>query len=331
MAYPPYRPDRRPRRRRWLSIALSLIVIIVLIAVLVSRQTDQRGTVEFYAAAKDAAGIHDEASMTFGEALASIGLISRQDLTRRLETVIDKTAEASALLEIDVPSVIGASYGTMATASRSWTDGALEIDRVVVGIMDGEIVATAVPDLERALDQMRVGDVAFEQFTDSIGAGQDVPSFSPVSYVASDPDDPLKFNATSLVLRIQSAYALAPHRDVSVLGMTDPEAVGDRDGIPVVPSSDSIAVTALVTNLGNEDESTVDVALEIFNVDTNEQTRLSEVIDDLAAGASSAVTFANLEVDKGSLYQVKLTVRINGDITLDNNEWEMKFIWNAES
>ncbi|MFV2000349.1 MAG: hypothetical protein ACC654_08325 [Acidimicrobiia bacterium] len=310
-------------------ILLSLIAIIVLIALLASRQTDQRGTVEFYAAAQDAAVIHDDASKIFGEAFASIGLISRQDLTRRLETVAERTAEASALLDIDVPSSIGVPYGTMATASRSWTDGSLEVDRIVVGIMDGDIVASAVAELQLALDQMRVGDVAFEQFTDSID--EDVPSFSSVSYVGDDPADPLKFNATNLVLRIQSAYALAPHRDVSVLGMTDPEAVGDRDGIPVVPSSDSIGVTALVTNLGNEDESSVTVALEIFNLDSNEKTQLSDVIDDLAAGASTAVAFANLDVEKGSLYQLKLTVTINADIAQDNNEWEMKFIWNAES
>jgi len=58
---------------------------------------------------------------------------------------------------------------------------------------------------------------------------------------------------------------------------------------------------------------------------------LSDIVEDLAAGASTAVAFANLDVAKGSLYQVKLTVRINGDIALENNEWEMKFIWNAES
>ncbi len=331
MAYPPHRSDRRPRRRRWLTIALSLIVIITLIALLASRQTDQRGTVEFYAAAQDAAVIHDDASVIFGEALASIGVVSRQDLTRRLETVTERTAEASALLEIDVPSVVGASYGTMATASRSWTVGSVEVDRVVIGIMDGDIVATAVSELQNALDQMRVGDVAFEQFTDSLVDGEDVPSFFSVSYLTNDPADPLKFNATNLVLRIQSAYSLAPHRDVSVLGMTDPEAVGDRDGIPVVPSSESIGVTALVTNLGNEDEPTVTINLEIFNLDSGEKTQSSDIVEDLAAGASTAVAFANLDVAKGSLYQVKLTVRINGDIALENNEWEMKFIWNAES
>jgi len=331
MAYPPYQSDRRPRRRRWLTIVLSLIVIIALIALLASRQTEQRGTVEFYAAAQDAAAIHDDASVIFGDALASIGLISRQDLTRRLETVTERTAEATALLDIDVPSVVGVPYGTMATASGSWTSGSLEVDRVVIGIMDGDIVGTAVSELRNALDQMRVGDVAFEQFTDSLIDSEDVPSFSSVSYIKVDPADPLKFNATNLVLRIQSAYSLAPHRDVSVLGMTDPEAVGDRDGIPVVPSSDAIGVTALVTNLGNEDEPTVTVNLEIFNLDSNQKTQLSDVVEDLVAGASTAVAFANLDVEKGSLYQVKLTVRINGDIALENNEWEMKFIWNAES
>ncbi len=331
MAYPPYRSDRRPRRRRWLMILLSLTVIVVLMAILVSRQTDQRGTVEFYAAAEDASTLHDEASVIFGEVFASIGVVSRQDLTRRLNAVVEKATEASALLEIEVPSVVGVPYGTIVTASNSWMDGSVEVDRVIVGIMDGEIVSTAVSELQHALDQMRVGDVAYEQFVGSVASADDVPEFSPVVYVETDPTDPLKYNATNLVLRIQSAYALAPHRDVSVLGMTDPEAVGDREGIPLVPSSDTIGVTALVRNEGNEDETNVAVTLEVFNADTGDSSTMSDTVTDLKAGASTTVMFPDLDIVKGSLYQITLAVKINGDILPDNNEWEMKFIWNAES
>ncbi|MCL1595084.1 MAG: hypothetical protein M3132_12100 [Actinomycetia bacterium] len=306
-------------------------MIIVLMAILVSRQTDERGAVEFFAAAEDASTLHDEASVIFGEVFSSIGVVSRQDLTRRLDAVTSKATEASSLLDIEVPSVVGVPYGTIVTASNSWMDGSIEVDRVIVGIMDGEIVSTAVSELQHALDQMRVGDVAYEQFIDSVASEDDTANFSPIVYVETDPTNPLKYNATNLVLRIQSAYALAPHRDVSVLGMTDPEAVGDRDGIPLVPSSDTIGVTALVNNEGNEDEPSVAITLEIFNADTGESSTLSDVVTDLKAGSSTTVMFPDLDIVKGSLYQVTLAVTINGDILPDNNEWEMKFIWNTES
>ncbi len=334
MAYPAYRSERRYKRRRWLTIALSLVVIVVLIALVVSRQTDQRETAEFLGAAEAASALNDEASQTFGETIASIGFITRQDLTRRLESVTEKATEADELLDVGAPSVIGVSYGTMRTASASWAEGAKETFRVVLGIMDGEIVDTAVPELQRALDQLSVGDVAYEQFLSSlvtVAQETEIPDFPMVRYIGEDPSDPLRYSATNLVVRIRTAYSLSPRRDVSVTGMTDPEAVGDRGGIPLVPLSESIAVTALITNEGNEDEATVGVVLDLLNVDTGEIISRPDVVIDLVAGASTTVRFENLEIEPGGLYQAKVTVTISDDIDLENDVWDLTFIWNAES
>ena len=73
MAYRAYEPARRNRRRRWLLIVLTLVAVIAAIAFLVSRQTEQRGTVEFYAAADSSSMLHDSASDTLNAALERIG------------------------------------------------------------------------------------------------------------------------------------------------------------------------------------------------------------------------------------------------------------------
>jgi hypothetical protein len=336
MAYSPYQAKRRPRSRRLLLIALSLTVVVVLIVLLASRQTDQRGTVEFFGAAEEAAVLQDGAAQTFGQALASIGVVSRQDLTRRLETVVEKTTEAEGFITAveSVPSDVGSSYGTMLTASTSWADGGADIERVIIGIMDGDIVETAVPELQHALDILGVGDAAYGLFVQSVeGAPEpvDVGPFPPILFVDPDPADPGRFNATNLVLRIQAAYGLAPHHDVSISGSTDPGAVGDRDGIPVVPFSDAISIIALVTNEGNEPEISVDVSLSVINVDTGEIVSRSDVVSELDVGTSTTITFDAIEIEPGGLYQANLTARINGDIDPTNNDWTMTFIWNAES
>ncbi|MEN8238127.1 MAG: hypothetical protein ABFR53_02875 [Actinomycetota bacterium] len=336
MAYPPYQSDRRSRSRRWLLIALSLTVVVVLIGLLASRQTDQRGTVEFFVAAEEASVLQESAAQTFGQALASIGIVSRQDLTRRLETVVEKTAEAEGLVTAveNVPSDVGPSYGTMLSASTSWSTGAEEIDRVVIGIMDGEIVKTAVPELQHALDLLGVGDVAYELYMDSgaeMAEPVDLASFPSIRFVDPKPEDPTGFDATSLVLRIQAAYGLAPHHDASISGSTEPGAVGDRDGIPVVPFSESISIIALVTNEGNEPESGVDISLTVINVATGDVVSRTEIVPQLDVGTSTTVNFDGIEIEPGGLYQANLTARINGDIDETNNDWTMTFDWNAES
>jgi len=309
-------------------------VIIALIAVVASRRTEQRGTTEFFTAADEAAGIHEVSSVAFGEALASIGIITRQDLTRRLALVAEAASEADALMEVGAPSSIGSSYGTLITATASWLDGATEVERVILGIMDGEIVDSAVADLQGSLDRLRVGDVAYEQFTDSLVDTLDVdelPDFQPTVYIAADESDPLRFNATNLVLRIQSAYSLSPHRDISVSGMTDPEPVGERAGVPIIPFADKIAINALVTNAGNEDEGKIIVDLEVFEVNADVVVTRTDVVDGLAAGASTTVMFDDLEITAGGLFQAKLTVTVTDDINAENDVWELVFIWNAES
>ena len=334
MAYPPYRSARRSKTRRWLLIASSLAVIIALIAVVASRQTEQRSAVEFFSAAERVSGIHEVSSAAFGEVLASIGVVTRQDLTRRLDAVVEAAAEADALMAVDVPSSIGPSYGTLATATASWLDGATEAERVILGIMDGEIVDTAVADLQASLDLLRVGDAAYALFRESLVDAPDdadLPVFPSFAYIAPTDSDPLRFSATNLVLRIQSAYSLSPHRDVSITGMIEPTPVGDRAGVPIVPFSETIAINALVTNVGNEDEARIAVNLEVFEINSDVVVRRSSVVDGLVAGASTTVLFDNLEIAAGGLYQAKLTAAIDDDIDAENNVWELVFIWNAES
>jgi len=336
MDYPSYQSGRRPRSRRWLLVALSLTVVVVLIVLLASRQTDQRGTVEFFGAAEQATVLQESAAQTFGQTLASIGVVSRQDLTRRLDSVVEESAEAEALIAAveNIPSDIGGAYGTMVTASSSWTAGAREVNRVVVGIMDGEIVETAVPDLQNALSLLSVGDTRYGLFLESVAESPEMVEaveFPPIRYIDPTPADPFRFNATNLVLRIQAAYGLAPHNDVSISGTTDPAAVGAQDGIPVVPFSDSLAIIALITNEGNEPETEVGVRLDVVNVDTGDIVSNSETIAQLDVGTSTTVIFDAIEIEPGGLYQAILTARINGDIDTTNNEWTMTFFWNADS
>ena len=334
MAYRAYRSDRRFRRRRWLLIVVSLVAVISVIAFLVSRQTEQRGAVEFFASADEASALHSSASAELESALASIGVAERQDLTLRLQNVSAKAAAADALLDPDVPSGIGASYGTMATASASWAVGTEELGAAITSLMDGELVEDAQKQLQVALDLLRVGDVSYSLFLDSLaGVPEDVeiPSFSKVVYINPDAQNPLLYDAQTLALRILSSYVLSPHRDVSVSGMTSPEPVGESGGLPVVPFSEIIDIQAVVSNIGNEDEPSVGVHLEIFDIETGSVLEDTQTVTDLTAGSSTTVTFADLAIVQGRIYQAKVLVTIAEDIDPDNNVWEITFLWRGES
>ena len=336
MAYRAYRPDRRSRRRRWLLIVLTLVAVVTVIALLASRQTEQRGTVEFYAAAEESSMSHASASESLYSTLERIGpLMTRQELTAMLEDIRVKAVEAHGMLPAEVPSSVGTAYGSITAASAAWVDGATAMERVVVGIMDGDIVEGAEGELQAAIDLLRVGDVGYEVFR-GVAVSVDttevmIPEFGVVRYVAIAPGDEQLYDAQNLVLKIQAAYNLSPRHNIGVVGSTDPVPIGDRGGVPLVPFSDTISIQAVVSNVGNEEEVDVPVELVVLDVDAGTSRTLTETVESLVAGASTTVLFSDLDIAPGGLYEVRLTATIPLDNDPDNDSWTLTFIWNEES
>ncbi len=334
MTYRSYRPNRRSKRRRWLLIVVTLAAVIASVAFLVTRQTDQRGTVEFFAAVDEAAMLHAEASAELESALFGIGGIPRQDLLTRLDRITETAQSADALLEIEVPNAVATSHGAVSTASASWTAGVVEIERAITSIMDDSISDESSAGMQDGIDLLRVGDRAYELFLESLEGpyeGVDISLLKPVVYVNPSVQDPLIYDPLTLTIRVSVSYDLAPQHNVAVTGQLNPEPVGDRVGIPLVPYSETVDLTAIVSNTGNDVEPTVLVELEVLNADTNDRVTLTETIADLVGGGSSSVTFADLDIVPGGLYQLKLTVTITEDSRPDDDLWKITFIRNGES
>ncbi len=147
----------------------------------------------------------------------------------------------------------------------------------------------------------------------------------------SSPADPVLYDALNIVIRVSSSYDLAPHYNVGVTGQLEPLPVSDRGGTPLVPFSDTFGVTAVITNTGNETAVEVTVVLEILNAITDEVQTLVEVVPEIGGGSASSISFADLSVTPGDLYQVKLLVTIEEDNRPEDDTWTMTFIRNEDS
>ena len=334
MTYRAYRPDRRFRRRRWLLIIVTLVAVVASIAFLVTRQTEQRGTVEFFAVADKVTEIHATAAMELEAAIGAIGVTDRQDLIARFQHISQLATDAHELLDVEVPLAVAESYGSLSTASVSWVSGVTEVERVMLALMNGGPGDDATSDLSAAFDELRGGDSAYELFLGSLTEpveDVDTSSFPPISYVNPSPLDPVLYDALNIVLRVSVSYELAPHHNVGVTGQLDPLPVSDRGGTPLVPFSETFGVIAVVTNTGNETAFGVAVVLELFNVDTNEFETLNEVVTEIAGGSATSVSFVELTVVPGDLYQVKLVVTIALDNDPQDDTWTMAFIRNEDT
>ena len=334
MPYRPYRSDRRFKRRRWLLIILTTLVVIAAIAYLVSRETEQRSVVEFLAAADQSSDLHAEASANLEGALGSIGVVSKQELADRLSAVVATATQANDLLDVEVPLAVAEPYGAIRTASRAWVAGVSDLEAVIVRMVNGDIGDDAVKQLRTALNLLRVGDLSYGLFFELVQTpidGAATVTFDLVTYINPDAQDPLLYDPVTLALRIGTSYELAPRHDISITGQFEPEPVGDRVGVPLLPYSDTVSLMAIATNAGNEDETDVEISLELFDSETGTTQTYTQTIATLPPSGSASVTFADLEMTPGSLYQVTLTATISNDGRPEDNVWMMSVIRNEES
>ncbi len=334
MTYRSYGPDRRFRRRRWLLIMLTLIAVVISIAYLVTRQTEQRGAVGFFAAADQATTLHARAASELESALGSIGVTPRQDFIGRFERITAMAQEANQLLDVEVSPTVAAPYGLLSTASQSWSEGVAEVERIMIDLVNGGSANTATSELTAAFDELRAGDAAYARFLASLETpieSVDTSQFSPIAYINPEPANPELYSAITVVLNVSTSYELAPHLNVMVTGQLEPEPVSHRGGIPLLPFSETVDLTAIVTNTGNEVATSVAVTLELVNADDGDSVTTTRTIAEIAGGASSSVVFPALEIVPDRLYQAKLTVKIVADNRPDDDSWDMKFIQSGES
>lgn len=316
-------------------IVLTVVAVVAVISLILSRRTEERGTAEFLAAAEQATELQSGAAERLGRVFGEVGpLLSRQEVVTFLSEAVAATADAGEFLDMEVPTRAARSYGYLSAASEAWMQGAAEAERTIVGLMNGDLDEDGPTALREVIALLRAGDTAYALFTADV-AGLDTESamadFPEIHFIDPEPSDPVRYDEQQLALRISLAYNLAPQIDLGVVGTIVPEPVGARGGIPVVPASDSLGVTGVVTNFGNEPQGAFSVTLTVLDVDTGEIDVDSTSLEALQPGASTTAAFESISVAPGGLYQVTLTVTIADDGDTSNNTWAMTFIWNEES
>ena len=110
-----------------------------------------------------------------------------------------------------------------------------------------------------------------------------------------------------------------------------PQPLGTSNGRPVVPSSETFEVLAVITNEGNLTEEGILVTLELELVSgTADIVTREQLILTLAAGEATTIEFADLVLEPGGLYNLQITASIPQDETPLNNVFDLVFIRNED-
>ncbi|MGB5168287.1 MAG: hypothetical protein WBP49_07775, partial [Acidimicrobiia bacterium] len=197
-------------------------------------------------------------------------------------------------------------------------------------VLDEPAEAGGTDQLEVSFDFLRIGDLAYSQFLEAVeGLDESIP-VGEIEVVAFAGDDrAVAYDAQFVTLRLTSVFKLGELHDVSVTAITEPEPLGERDNVPVVPHSEQFIVQAVVANQGNEPEQQVSVDLELIPTDSSEpRAVVRQTVANLAPGQAKTLVFDTLELQPGGLYELVVTTGVDKDDDPGNDSWRMVFYRN---
>ena len=331
MVYPINAIERRRRRRRWLLAILVALIGVSAIVLAVRYRTEERGVADYLAVAEEVALTEAQAAADLEAMFSSLSDIDRPEVLHRLENLAAITSDAAATLgDAEVVPAAAEVHGYLLVAAKSWNNAVQGLDEAIVQVLDEAEEGGGDVAFQDAFDLLAVGDVAYAEFLDAVDRVEDelvTRDFDMVAFadaghaVASDPE--------AIAVRLRSTYKLGERRDVSVTALTDPEPVGDRNNVPLVPHSATFSVQAVVANEGNEVEEQVAVVLDLVPSDGGDDaTTIRQTLAALEPGQARTLVFDSITLRPGGLYELVVSTTVDDDADVDNDSWRMVFYRN---
>lgn len=310
-------------------------VAIALIALAVRYRTEERQASDYLALASDIAENQSGVSVSLTQMLSDLGGLERQDLLNQIDTLaVLATTDAQELAAQEVPASVAEAHGFLTVALGAWRDALASLDEAVLLTLDSPDDDPGGPvALHSVFELLRVGDRAYAGFLDARARIEgDVVAGSIAEFEFVAPEVLNLFDGEVIATRLRATRRLGGRHDISVTAVTVPEPLGSSNGRPVVPSSETFAVLAVVKNEGNltEEGIVVTLNLELTSGDTETLSR-EQLVLVLDAGEATTVEFSDLVLVPGGLYDLQITASITQDAEPLNNVFELVFIRNQDA
>lgn len=323
---PPTRARRSALRR--LIWPLLIVVVAVLAVVVATAGEETRTELEYLEQ------IHSQSTEIASSGNALRDVVSRLQRIGRTEFVtviqrIEEDLEAGLELVEQEPPITSlvSVHALYRQALETWARGIAGYSSAVLEAADDPESVVVVDNMADALAEIRAGDVAYANMVDAM-ARDDVPE--PLSPMPQATLMPAEGRLVSLAVSYvdsarseNSRLALRPGLAVSQV-VAEPEWDVNPEGRAVVPATDSIAFSVVVTNVGNIRSETVPLVLELIGAP--ELVRLTEEVNPLAPDQQVTVVFEEVAVQPGGIYEVGAALVVTGnDTSFEDNEIRVEF------
>jgi hypothetical protein len=257
-----------------------------------------------------------------------LSTISREEFITAMDIVVGDLETAVAFSDEEPPTAavlpVRALYRQAVTA---WHGGAGALAEAVLHAADNPNDNAAVDRLVAALAQLRVGDAVWAQLLAEMERADIPEPLSPLPDIVMSP-------ASGPLLNVALVYTEAARADTNTLGLrpglrvsqlvSEPAWQVDSNNQAVVPVTEEIAFSVVMSNVGNVDSEALELILRLEG--GPEPVQAAMTVEPLAPGQQVTLVFEPFTVTPGATYLVTATIGTSApDADLEDNTITLQF------
>ncbi|HLV91045.1 MAG: hypothetical protein J5I28_09820 [Acidimicrobiales bacterium] len=325
----------RPRRRLVGRLILPLLVagLVVLGIVITAAGAETRAQIDYLDRLSERASLLADGPVALTGVISRLATISRVEFTTAMDGLIEDLDAAAEVLAEEPPNrAVLPVRALYRQAVNAWREGVSGMSVALLQAADNPNDPAPVDQLVVALSMLQVGDEVWAELLLDVET-DDVPDpLRPFPEIAMTPTG-------GAALDVALGYIGAARAETNTLGLrpgikvssllSDPEWHVDAQDQVVVPVTDQVVFSVVVTNVGN---ITTEAETLILTVGGGpEPVQLQLPVEPLAPERQVTLTFDPVTVEPGGVYEVVAEITVDTpDLDLTDNRIAVQFHVGAE-
>lgn len=328
--------DPPPRRRATIRIlVLALVALAVIVAVIVSASGEEtRSELEYLEEMQSQASEIAKSGDALRDVVSRLQRIDRPEFVNVIDGIREDLGVALAFVESEPPTTSLLSVRSMyRQALKAWDSGVEGYGASVLAAADDPESIVVADTMAEALAELRAGDELYADMVVDMRHDEVPNPLTDMPTVELMPADGTLVSLSASYIDSarspNSGLALRPGLTVSQV-VSDPEWQLNPSDEVVVPQTEEVTFSVVVTNVGNVRSGGETLVLTLTG--GPEQVRLTADIDALQPNQQVTIIFEPLAVEPGGFYEVAAALAVTSeDANLDDNELRVQFTVNEAS
>ncbi len=327
-------PPPKSRRRLILRVLLPTIVVgaLIVAAVVSAAGEETRLELQYLEEIRVQAEELARSGSSIADVMTRVDQVDRNEFTTVFEGVTSDLDVAQAFVAGEPPiDTLTPVWALYRQAVEAWGRGVEGLGTAVLQAADDPDDLTVLDLTANALSDLRAGDALYRDLQVEFQREEIPTPVSPLVLVTMSPGD------AGLASQAMS-YVSAARRSTAGLGLragltvsqlvSEPEWQINVENQAVIPATDTVAVSAVITNSGNIASQVESVRLTLEG--GAEPVVAEQEIPPLQPNGQTTIQFPELEVVPDTLYEARVELQLtNPDTDMTDNMQRVQFTVNT--